>query len=165
MQYGCLPAKKDLRDYRVCSANMPQEYPEKFIVPGDLPKVKNQGVINSCCAHATSSILEYFDKNRHVLSTNFIYGIQKQFCGQSGMGMYLKDSIAITRTYGDPLEKDCKGNNEIPAAWGIAEATARNEEIMKKAYDFRTISYYSCNSDNDIKYALMNYGPVLGAIY
>lgn len=164
MQYGCLPAKKDLRDYKLCSANMPQDYPKAFQLE-NLPKVKSQGCINSCCAHATSSILEYFDKNRHIMSTNFIYGIQKKLFNQNQMGMYLAQACAIVKDYGDMLEKDCKGNNEIPISWGIAEAAFNNKDLMEKAYEYRTISYYACNSNNDIKYALMNYGPVLGAIY
>ena len=116
MQYGCLPAKKDLRDYKLCAANVQQEYPKSFMVSGELPKVKNQGNVSSCCAHATSSILEYFDKNKHVLSTNFIYGIQKKLFNQNQMGMYLAQACQIVKDYGDMLEKDCKGNNEIPVA-------------------------------------------------
>lgn len=161
--YGCLPAKKDLRDYKICTTAKCANYPEEFKLK-NLPAVKNQKSINSCCAHATSSILEYFDKNQHTLSTNFIYGIQKKLFGYSGMGMYLQQACKIVKNYGDMLEEDCKGNTEVPACWDIANKAFADKNLMDKAYNFRTINYYLCKTDNDIKHALMNYGPVLGAI-
>jgi len=93
--YGCLPAKFDIRDYKLCSAKNPMVvYPSEFQLK-NLPKVKNQGMVNSCCAHATSSILEYYAHNIYKLSTNFIYGIQKKVCNQNQMGMYLVDACKI----------------------------------------------------------------------
>ena len=75
MIFGCKPSPKDLRDYKI--ANLSQRnitYPEHFILD-NLPQIKNQTTVNSCVAHAMSSILEYHDKSVHTLSTNFIYGI------------------------------------------------------------------------------------------
>ena len=163
MMYGCLPAKKDVRDYKITAAHAQVEYPEEFVLK-NLPKIKNQGSVNSCCAHATSSILEYHNKGQATMSTNFIYGIQKKLCGHKEMGMYMVDACKIITKYGDPVEKDCPGNIEIPKCYEIAENTFKNKEIMTAAYEFRTDSYYLCQTDNDIKYALMNFGPVLGAI-
>lgn len=160
---GCLPAKKDYRDYKICSVNAAVSYPETFVLT-NLPKVKNQLNINSCCAHATSSILEYHDKSRHNLSTNFIYGIQKQECKHDGMGMYLADACKIVQKYGDMLEEDCRGNNEVPVCWSIAENALTDTTAKQEAYNYRISAYYNCSTDNDIKYALMNYGPVLGAV-
>lgn len=164
MMYGCLPAKKDLRDYKITATNAQIEYPEEFKLD-NLPIVKNQGMVNSCCAHATSSILEYYDKNKNVLSTNFIYGIQKKICNHNGIGMYMADACKIVTEYGDTLEKDCSGNNEIPKCHIIAESAFSNKKALEKAYEYRIDSYYLCQTDNDIKYALINFGPVLGAVY
>lgn len=164
MMFGCLPSKTDIRDYKICSAANPSiTYPEKFSLE-DLPKVKQQGSVNSCCAHATSSILEYHDKNAHKLSTNFIYGIQKKLFNQTQQGMYLSQACKIVQKYGDFLEADCRGNNEIPTCYSIAENALTKESATKEAYEYRIDSYYLCPTDNDIKLALMNYGPVLCAI-
>lgn len=164
MQYGCLPAKKDYRDYTICSsAVLNVEYPKEFILE-NLPAVKQQDNINSCCAHALSSILEYFNNNKHTLSTNFIYGIQHKEFNQNLPGMYLAQACQIVQKYGDVLEQDCPGNIEVPNSWTAAEAVINNQQAMEEGYKYRTTSYYTCNTDNDIKYALMNYGPVLAAI-
>ena len=76
MTRGALPPKTDLRDYKVAAANT--QFPERFSVPF-LPDVKNQKNVGSCVAHATSSVLEYFNKmetgENIPLSTDFIYGM------------------------------------------------------------------------------------------
>lgn len=163
MLYGVLPEKIDLRDFRVCSSNVSTFYPEEFKLK-NLPKVKNQGSVNSCCPHATSSLLEYYDNNKHVLSTNFFYGIQKKVCYHSGQGMYLKDACKIASKYGDMLEVDCPGNTEVPECRKVAEASFADSKKRVEALKYKIKSYYSCRSSGDIKYALMKYGPVLGAV-
>lgn len=162
--YGCLPAKKDLRDYKIhTSANLAETFPETFELPR-YGKIKNQGTISSCVPHATSTILEYFDKGQNVLSTNFIYGLQERISGRVGKGMYLADACKIAKQYGDMLNSDCGGNSETPACKNIAEKALADEEKAETAYNFRINSYYSCPTYKDIKHALINYGMVLGSI-
>lgn len=162
--YGCLPAKKDLRDYKIhTSANLAETFPETFELPR-YGKIKNQGAISSCVPHATSTILEYFDKGQNVLSTNFIYGLQERISGRVGKGMYLADACKIAKQYGDMLNSDCGGNSESPACKNIAEKALADEEKAETAYNFHINSYYSCPTYKDIKHALMNYGMVLGSI-
>lgn len=163
MLYGVIPEKIDLRDFKVCSSNVYVKYPDEFQLK-NLPVVKNQGNVNSCCAHATSSILEYYDSNKHVLSTNFFYGIQKKICYQNGQGMYLKDACKIASKYGDMLETDCPGNTEVPECRKVAEESFNDLRKRAEAFKYRIRSYYSCKSSNDIKYALMKYGPVLVSV-
>lgn len=78
--------------------------------------------------------------------------------------MYLRDACKIATQYGDTLYNDCPGNDEIPQCYNIASEIFRDEEAMKKASDFRTQSYYSCKTIDEIKYALMNYGPLLASL-
>ena len=165
MQYGCLPQRIDLRDYKVkskkaCALSYPTEFELK-----ELPPVKNQKTVNSCCAHAASSVLEYHDRAQHNLSTNFFYGIQHKLFHQDGEGMYLADACKVAKQYGDMLESDCPGNTEVPKCWAIAEDAFNNEEARQRALEFKSASYYACKTDSDIKYALMNYGPVLASIH
>lgn len=162
--YGCLPAKKDLRDYKIhASANIVETFPEIFELPR-YGKVKNQGTVSSCVPHAISTVLEYFDKGYNVLSTNFIYGLQERISGRLGKGMYLTDACKIVQQYGDMLYTDCCGNSESPDCKAIAEKALADETKAETAYNYRINSYYSCPTYKDIKHALINYGMVLGAI-
>lgn len=159
MNYGCLPSKKDLRDYKITTDNTKVKYPEEFTLK-NLPRVKNQENVNSCSAHATSSILEYY--NNTMLSTNFIYGLKPD---TDNSGMRLIDACKIVSKLGDTLESDCPGNDEFPKCEILAEVACHSIEVMNKAKKFKIDSYYLCKNDNDIKYALMNFGPCLGSIY
>ena len=162
--FGALPPKIDVRDYKVASAAicktiLPIEY---YWEP--VAKVKNQGAVSSCVAHAMSTILEFHDNGQHELSTNFIYGGQKSICGRDGAGMYLRDACKIANKYGDTLEKHCGGNNEVPNCYSIADAALNNEEALGIAAAFKISSYADLKSNDDIKYAIMTYGPVLASV-
>ena len=86
---------EDLRDYKIhASANVVETFPEVFDLPS-YGKIKNQGTVSSCVPHATSTILEYFDEGRNMLSTNFIYGLQERISGRLDKGMYLADACKI----------------------------------------------------------------------
>ena len=164
INYGALPPKVDLRDYKLSkTAIQSEQFPEKFECELSIP-VKNQGSVASCVAHATSSILEYYSLG-NVLSTNFIYGIQKQFSGYDGGGMYLRDACGIVKKYGDMLENDCPGNTEVPDCWDIAESAISDKEKEARAYNNKIDKYVSLKDDNDVKRFLMNYGPVLSSVY
>ena len=161
---GCKLPLFDARDYKLNGAIVSsQVLPDKFELT-DLPDIKNQWSTNSCVAHAISSILEYHTKNEVDLSTQFIYGIQKKETGHDGMGMYLRDACKIVHKYGDMTLNDCPGNQEIPKCYSPAEESLEDEEKVKTAYQFRVQTYYGLNSIDDIKYALVNHGPVLGSL-
>ena len=163
-KYGCNPPVIDVRDYKLSKSTKDTSLPTEYS-PTTLPIVKNQGYVSSCVAHATSSILEYHDLGigRNTLSTNFIYGIQKKECGHEGSGMYLRDACKIVTKYGDMLESDCLGNDEVPKCWKVAEQSLEKQGTEKSIY-FKAESYFNCNSTDDIKRAIYNYGPVLGSI-
>lgn len=161
VEYGCQLSPYDIRDYKV---QVSGELPTKFELDFSDVDIKNQKSVSSCVAHALSTILEYHAKNRNTLSTNFIYGIRKELFKHEGKGMYLRDACKIATSYGDPLESDCPGNDEIPECFNLASQVFQNEEIMKRAADYRTKSYYNCNTIDEIKYALINYGPLLASL-
>lgn len=160
--YGCALSPFDSRDYKVSATK--EQLPETFELDFSNVKVKNQGQVSSCVAHAMSTILEYHAHNTNELSTNFIYGIRKKLYNQEGKGMYLRDACKIATNYGDALELDCPGNTEIPKVYDIAAEAMEDESIMSTAAVYRTKSYYSCKTIEDIKYALVNYGPVIISI-
>ena len=161
---GCKGPKTDIRDFR-CDSTLAGvvNYPTEYKL--NPPRVKNQGLVNSCVAHAASSILEYYAGPQVKLSTNFIYGMERSVCGEEQPGMYLIDACKIIHDYGDMLETDCPGNIEVPVVSDLAETVAQDAKKIETASAFKTKSYYKCNTTNDIKFALMNYGPILGCIF
>lgn len=159
---GAIPSSVDVRDYKVKSqGSLPEEY---FC---STTKVKNQRSVRSCVAHATCTVLEMLNKietgEEVSLSTDFIYGMQGLAYNRLGSGMYLRDACKIVKDYGDALQSSVKGNTEQPRCTEKL-ASLLNEDIKKEAYNFHVKSYARCSSDKDIKYALVNYGPVLASI-
>ena len=165
MEFGCIFSQYDARDYRlVATAVNESSLPEEYIIDS-MGAVKNQGSVGSCVAHALSSIMEYHAGYMNKeLSTNFIYGIQKELFNRDERGMILRDACDIALSYGDMLTVDCPGNDEVPICHNIASNALDDESKAYKAYAYRISSYYLCNSIEDIKYALINHGPVLGAL-
>ena len=161
---GALKPKTDLRDYKVAASAA--NYPNIYLC-GNTPPVKNQGSVSSCVAHATAAILETLNKTETgeftKLSTNFIYGMQGVAYGRMEGGMYLRDACKIVKDYGDATADSVGGNTEQPKCTEELQTTL-NTEVYSEAQIFKIKSYARCNSVEDIKYALMNYGPVLASI-
>lgn len=76
--------------------------------------------------------------------------------------MYIREALANTCKYGDVLLKDFKENVETPEAIDLFEKKFDN--LKDKAYPNRFSTYFRLKSEEDIKYALMHYGPVVFAI-
>ena len=66
--------------------------------------------------------------------------------------------------YGDPIYEFCKGNTEVEKVYEIAEKAFKNPEAMESAKNHRASKYVRVVTSSDIKYALMEYGPIMGAI-
>lgn len=162
--YGCKPPQIDVRDYKLPKAGNIVALPCAFTCQKELPPVKNQQSVNSCVAHATSSILEYHDDGNQKLSTNFIYGMQKKLFGHEDQGMYLKDACKTVQQYGDMKLEDCTGNDEVPTSHSIAEEAFKDPSKRVRALPYKVSSYYTCTSQFDTKRAIYQHGPVLGSI-
>lgn len=162
--FGALKPKVDTRDYRLRA--VASEFPESYSCE-NLPPVKNQRSVSSCVAHATAAILETFNKKETgkfiPLSTNFIYGMQGVAFGRLESGMYLRDACKIVKEYGNATEASIRGNIEQPKCteWLKEKLT---DNIYNEARNYKVASYAKCKTANDIKHALINYGPVLGSI-
>lgn len=157
MTTGCIPSDFDIRDYKIKAGATASRLPTVFSLPRP-KRIKNQGAVGSCVAHAISSILEYHENWQYVLSTNFIYGFNESFTP----GMKVSEGCKIAHQYGDMLECDCPGNYEVPLAHAKCEAAKSKESEFVSAKYFRIESYFNCETNDDIKFAIMNYGPVLG---
>ena len=162
--FGCIPDKVDVRDYTISRASVKaQTFPEVFECQKRMP-IKYQSGVGSCTAHALATILEYHYTDNVKLSTNFLYGIHYKLYNSPGPGLRLREALKIASKYGDPEESLCKGNNEIEKVYGIAEDAFNNKATMLNAAKYKIKEYARLTKDNDIKFALLNHGPVLASI-
>ena len=162
--FGALPFEEDVRDYRLKKAAVRAEtFPEEFTL--NPPKVKNQGSVGSCVAHAIAETVEYYNREQEksdvLMSTGFIYGNRRGSLNKSS-GMFVREALANTCKYGTVIKSDFKENVEVPKAITLFEE--RFDELKDRAFPNRFSTYFRLRSDVDIKYALMNYGPVVFAM-
>lgn len=73
--------------------------------------------------------------------------------------MIMREALAVVKHYGDVFKSDMPENVETPEAIEIFEKEAEN--LYSKGIFARCSSYVRLNTDEEIKYALMNYGPVI----
>ena len=162
---GALAPQTDVRDYKVAAA-AGEEFPARFELL-NLPRVKNQGNVSSCVAHATATILEYFNrkeiKDSRQLSTDFIYGMQGIAFNRIDGGMYLRDACKIALDYGDCYDVTIPSNTEQPRCSRMLKEVL-TDDIYTEARNMRIASYAQCTSEKAMKHALMNYGPLLVSI-
>lgn len=161
--FGTLISKFDARDYKVAVGS--QNFPESFKL-NNLPSVKNQRNVSSCVAHVIASIAEYFYCKEHgvkvKMSTDFIYGSQYTLSGRKGKGMYPRDACKILMKYGDCEWSVLPTNTEMPGC--INKINSLTDAERNEAMNQRVKSYAKCSTDDDMKYALMKYGPLLASI-
>lgn len=160
---GALFSKKDVRDYKISCASTPIEFPAEFEL--EMPKVKNQGKVNSCVGHSIATVIEYFNNlqqnNNEEMSVGYIYG-NRTNTTYTGMGMYTRDAIAATCKYGDVTKDLFPYNEEVPEI--IEKFSAQSEELFLKGQPNRFTSYYRLYTNDEIKTSLMNNGPVIFAM-
>ena len=163
LNYGVMPPKTDLRDYKVkaCATNVIDFQLD------NLPTVKNQKSINSCAAHSSSSILEWFNAKEtgeyRELSVGFIYGMQGVAFNRLDEGMYLRDVCKIIQQYGDCLHDTISFNIEMPECYNRLKENL-NESVYNEALISKIKSYAKCTTDEAVKHAIMTYSPVLMSI-
>lgn len=161
--YGAKLPKTDLRDYKIKSKPTNVAACEFT----HLPQAKNQLTVSSCTAHAISSILEWFYEQEtgeyQELSTGFIYGMQAIIANRLSKGMHLRDACKVVQKYGDCLFETMPYNIEMPDCYERLK-TILNDEVYKEASISKVESYAKCETDEDVKYALIKYSPVLMSI-
>lgn len=163
INYGAIPSKIDLRDYQIKSEGITVD--EFFLE--NLPEVKNQLFVGSCVAHVLSSILEWFNQEEigehRELSTGFIYGMQGVEFSRMAEGMYLRDACKIIQKYGDCLFGTFPYNIMMPECYNLLTERL-SSDLLDEAKVGRIQSYARCQTDDDIKHALIHYGPVAVSI-
>lgn len=161
---GSRPFRIDVRDYKLRkSPKVGEYYPKEFSL--DTIRVKSQGSVSSCVAHAICEVNEYHNRRQErtnrVMSTGFIYGNRRNSLNKSS-GMYVREALSNMCKYGNVLKEDFSENVEVPEAISLFED--KFELLKDKAYPNRFSSYFRLSKIDDIKYSLMNYGPVVFAM-
>lgn len=125
---------------------------------------RNENILVSgnCVAHSLSEVCEYFNKQQEktdkVMSTGYIYGNRRNSLSKTA-GMYTREALSNMCKFGDVYYEDFPENVEVPKAINIFEERA--DSLKDKAYPNRFSTYFRVYSDDEIKHALMNYGPVI----
>lgn len=162
--FGALKELTDVRDYKL-SVKIEKDYdfPEHFEY--HMRSVKNQGQVGSCVAHALAEVAEFYnwaqDGIEEKLSVGFIYGNRRNSLSKSS-GMYIREALSNLRKHGDVFYNDFKENKEVPEIISLFES--RFADLEEKAYPNRITKYFRISTDEEIKYTLMNYGPVVFAM-
>ena len=158
---GCIPSKKDIRDYKlnkkVCKAeNLPEEFSVKH------SKIKNQKSVGSCVAHSVAEVLEQLQADESRYSTAWIYGYRPASYYQ-GVGMMTSQALKTTVNVGCLQYTDCPGNFEMPEAKTFVNNNL--EEYKKKAEEDKASTYARLRTYEDIKEAIFKTGkPVVVCI-
>lgn len=159
---GAKPPKIDIRDYKYMPAGAANvEYPNAFGLW--TPKVKDQGQINSCVAHVSAEIEEYFnhkEKGQYEdLSVGYIYGCRYDYKGE---GMYLRDALKTLKDKGISTYKEFPYNKEVPE---IIELF-KNKKTWKTDAQNKISTYFSINPKdfNKMKHSLLNCGPIMASV-
>lgn len=159
---GAILSPKDVRDYKVvCTAQV--NFPEAFEL--ELVRVKNQGTVGSCVAHALSEVVEYFNKVQNndttEMSVGYIYG-NRETSFHKGPGMVTRDALKALKLYGDVPKEDFHWHHEVPLM--LEKREEIGDSLHHIAYPYRISSYARLYSEKDIKQALTHNGPVVIAI-
>lgn len=157
-KYGYIESPKDLRDYRINKVYKTIELPSEFKV--SIGDIKDQGVVNSCVAHAVSSVLE--TKDNIIYSTGWIYGYRPSSYYQ-GEGMITSEALKTVYKVGSLYNDELDVNIEMQEAKDIVD---KNINAYKEKASYKKIaSYARLNTANEIKQSLYTSNkPVLLAI-
>jgi C1A family cysteine protease len=159
---GALFSKPDVRDYKAKAKS--HEIPNEFEL--DMPKIKNQGAVGSCVAHALSTVVEYFNEKEtgsyEEMSTGYIYG-NRRLSVYEGEGMYMRDAVCTVTKYGDVPNSYFPVNVEVPYA--IEKFEKEFDNIHTVGYNFKFAEYFRLKDELAIKTCIMENGPVVLSMY
>lgn len=160
--FGVIPSPIDLRDYKI-NALSAEQFPETFELP--YVRVKSQGNVSSCVAHALSEAVEYFNSvqkdNKDLMSVMWIYGNRRNsICKKEGM--IIRDALSNLISFGEAKYDDFPGNSEYEDA--IEKFEANVDNLKAEALKNRINGYYRVKTVDEIKTALMTQGPVICSV-
>lgn len=161
MTFGALISPYDIRDYKINKVAKSVSFPEEYELPYT-PEVKDQKSVNSCVAHVCASIAEYYENQQceviEELSPGYIYGVRYDYKGE---GMYLRDALKTLCDKGICKHSDFPYNKEVPEIIDLVNEANLTED---KLSHYRITKYFRCKTADDIKNAIMTFGPVMVSV-
>lgn len=123
--FGAIYSGVDVRDYKMVCTTGAADFPEEFALK--TVRIKDQGSVGSCVAHALSGIVEYYNfaqcADDTEMSTGYIYG-NRTNSRHKDSGMILRDALNVVRKYGDVPRKEFPENVETPEALALYQRRA-----------------------------------------
>ncbi|MCQ2743516.1 MAG: hypothetical protein MJ230_01790 [bacterium] len=161
MKTGCLKNKPDNRDYIYMPKTAKITYPNEFIL--HKVKIKNQGDVNSCVAHAIATIKEvqeYYESKKDLeFSVGWIYGYRVGNQDR-GAGMYPREALNNICKYGDVLVSDFPENKEYKDLQSLIEK--RKVSCLQNGRKYRCKCYAKVTSVDDVRRCIfIEKSPVL----
>lgn len=161
--YGAIFSGVDVRDYKMVCTAAAYDFPDKFELK--TVRIKNQGAVGSCVAHALSSIIEYYNSTQRndptEMSTGYIYG-NRTNSSHKDSGMIMRDALDVVKNYGDVPREYFPQNVETPMALKLYERKA--DDLYDVGHPNRISEYCRINTVNAAKLALSAGVPLLMAM-
>jgi hypothetical protein len=162
---GAIPSAEDERDYQVSDllpiAKSSGHYPSTYKTD-NLPNfIIDQGDSEMCVA-CSLSYVRYIQelsqsKNNKSFSPLYIYGNRDESM-YLGEGMCPREALSTLTNFGVCHESDLSGFYTYNEASQLY--TNNKDKLDKLAKPFRIDSYYACNTEMEIKSAVMHLGAV-----
>lgn len=161
--FGAIYSGIDVRDYRVVCTAAAADFPDKFELKHG--RIKNQGSVGACVAHALSSIIEYYNTTQNgddtEMSTGYIYGNRSNSL-HKGAGMVIRDAVSAACKYGDVPKIEFPENVEVPDALELYQSRA--SQLYTKGRPNRITEYCRIYTEQEAKTALTSGIPLLMAM-
>ena len=161
--FGVELSAPDIRDYRIAKQALRTEFPAEFEL--EMGSAKNQGNISSCVAHVLALIAEYHNKRQHnidnEISVGYIYGNRQEPLNTTP-GMVLRSALLVFCKEGAPFFDEFPLHCEMPK---ISLAVDRERpDLMEGARKNRFSAFVKVVTEEEIKTALMDIGPIVIAV-
>ena len=163
---GVIPSPEDKRDWKIaremdlpCGASLDKMIPRTFRIKW-LPKVKDQGGVSSCTAHALSlaySCLIHAKIGADVdYSIIWLYGNRRE-SAYRGKGAIMRDAVKTAAKYGDVEYIDLPGNIEmLEAMYRFDENFDKMKGLSEKLID----GYVRLETEEEAKAWMVKYPEV-----
>lgn len=165
VKLACLPSWPDERDYNFGVFAGMNPLPSAFIRREEMPPVRDQGRFGTCVGHAAWAVkswqeIQQKDLPAGGLSPLFIYSRCKAKDGLAAAGTYPRVAMEVIREEGVCSEALMPYSQLA----GDVRPPQPSVEAMEEAKKYRAKAYARLDGVREIKRALVEQGPVLGAI-
>ena len=158
---GLIQSEPDPRDYVFGATYGAETLPESYQTDISGIKVHDQGEYQNCGTHALSAHVQIGlkkDGKYQKVSFPWYYG-NRRYSENKGEGTEARGLLKAAQKDGGLYLTDYPYEEEVPKA--IETFEKYFESFKTKAQNIRIKNYYQCNTVDEVKRAVYNYGSVL----